>query len=405
MNQAKPAKEPGALPPRRWPLLPATVLALSATSFFTDVASEMVFPLLPLLTANWAGGMVWWGVVEGLADAVASVTKLYSGRWAEKSRSKKPWVLWGYGMAAVVKPLTALAFSSWHLLLIRVVDRLGKGIRSTPRDVLISNSVPSHLSGQAFGFHRGMDHLGAVVGPLLAALLLSCGVSLTGVLALTAIPGLLSVWSVLLLRESAPSRAGGAPAATPSRAESPARLTSFLRIIVLFALGNSSDAFLLLRAQSLGVSSAHLPLLWALFHVVKSVSAVVFGKQSDARSRVGLIGAGWLLYSTCYIGFALASQPWQLWTLFVAYGLYYGLTEPAEKALVKSLAAGTSQGTAFGWYNFAVGISAIPASLLTAFLWRNAGPSVALLVGAAVSALALLALIVWSQVGSKTTPP
>ncbi len=393
-------------PPRRlWPLFPATVLTLSATSFFTDVASEMVFPLLPLLMANWANGLVWWGVVEGIADAVASVTKLYSGRWAERSHSKKPWVLWGYGVAAVVKPLTALAFSSWHVLFIRVVDRLGKGIRSTPRDVLISNSVPSHLSGQAFGFHRGMDHLGAVVGPLLAAVLLSAGVSLTGVLALTAVPGLISVLCVLSLRETTPAPSTAEPHKAKPGSSPPARLTSFLKILVLFALGNSSDAFLLLRAQSLGVSAAHLPLLWALFHVVKSASAVVLGKQSDTRSKPILIGTGWLLYSVCYLGFAFAFEAWQLWALFVTYGLYYGLTEPAEKALVKSLAAGTSQGAAFGWYNFAVGISAIPASLLTAWLWRNAGPSVALLVGAAVSAVAALSLAVWSKVGPATVYP
>ncbi len=382
--------------------LPSAVIALGLTSFFTDVGSEMIFPLLPVFITSLGASPAFLGLVEGLADATSSLLKLASGYVADHTRHRKPLVLFGYGIAAVVRPLVALATAPWHVLAVRVTDRVGKGIRSAPRDVIIAGSVGKDESGRAFGFHRAMDHAGAVVGPLVATALLGIGLSLRNVFWIAVVPGALSVLTVLTVREPRTESPVGQPGpAAPGSRRLPGALRSYLAILLLFSLGNSSDAFLLLRAKELGVGITSLPVLWTVFHISKMLSSYLGGDWSDRIARPRLIVSGWVVYAATYLAFGLATQSWQVWALFLVYGAYYGLTEPAEKALVKDLSPESLRGRAYGFYNFIIGISAIPAGLLTGWLWLRWSPLVALATGAAIAGASSLALIVWSSGGSR----
>lgn len=384
-----------AEPQSRSRRLPSAVIALGVTSFFADVGSEMIFPLLPVFVASLGASTTFLGLVEGLADATSSLLKLASGYVADHTRRRKPLVLFGYGVAALVRPLVALATAPWHVLAVRVTDRVGKGVRSAPRDVLIANSVSKEETGRAFGFHRAMDHAGAVVGPLVATALLGLGWSLRSVFWVALIPGVLSVIAVATVREPRVKVPDEKPSALPGRL--PGSLRSYFAILLLFSLGNSSDAFLLLRAKDLGVPVVSLPLLWAVFHVAKLVSSYLGGGWSDRIARPKLIVSGWIVYAATYLAFGGATRPWHAWALFVVYGIYYGLTEPAEKALVKDLAPTDLRGRAYGFYNFIIGVSAVPAGVLSGWLWQTWSPFVALAAGAGIAAASSVALIVWGQ--------
>lgn len=378
--------------------LPRTVVALGFTSFLTDIGSEMIFPLLPVFLASIGGAPTFIGLVEGVADATSSVLKLYSGILADRFGRKKPLVLLGYGIASAARPLMGLALAPWHVLCIRTVDRIGKGVRTSPRDVLISSSVDAKEAGRAFGFQRAMDHAGAVLGPLVASLLLARDWSLRQVFLAAALPGLLAVLCVLVVREPAeaadmtPRERRAQPGVNLS-----ARLRLYLGILAVFALGNASDAFLLLRARDLGVSVAALPMLWTCFHVVKVGTAYFFGGLSDRVPRVRLLMAGWLVYAVAYLLFARANLAWHAWALFGLYGTYYGLTEPVERALIKELAPAGLQGRAYGYFNLVTGLCAIPAGLLTGYLWQRFSPAWALQIGAGFAGVSLVMLITWSR--------
>jgi MFS family permease len=290
---------------------------------------------------------------------------------------------------------------------VRVTDRVGKGVRSTPRDVLIANAVAAEDTGRAFGFHSAMDHTGAVLGPLVATLLLGLGWPMRQVFLAALVPGVVSVLAVLVVREPATDDAKPAAdsgsTATGAAGKLPPRLRGYLGILTLFALGNSSDAFLLLRASAVGVSVAALPALWSLFHVAKVLSSYLGGGLSDRVSRPKLILLGWVVYALSYLGFGLAQHAWQCWALFVVYGTYYGLTEPVEKALVRDLAPRELRGRAYGYYNFTVGFSAIPAGLLTGYVWQTWSPLAAMCTGATLAGTAAIALWWWS--GNETLQP
>lgn len=377
--------------------LPAAVIALGVTSFFADVGSEMIFPLLPVFVASLGASTTFLGLVEGLADATSSLLKLASGYVADHTRRKKPLVLFGYGVAALVRPLVALATAPWHVLAVRLTDRVGKGVRSAPRDVLIAGSVSEAETGRAFGFHRAMDHAGAVVGPLVATALLGLGWPLRSVFWVALVPGVLSVIAVATVRELRVADPAHHEEASAVPGRLPGSLRSYFAILLLFSLGNSSDAFLLLRAKDLGVPIASLPSLWAFFHVAKLVSSYLGGGWSDRIARSKLIVSGWIVYAATYLAFGVATRPWHAWALFIVYGIYYGLTEPAEKALVKNLAPTDVRGRAYGFYNFIIGVSAIPAGVLTGWLWQTWSPFVALAAGAGIAAASSVALIVWAQ--------
>lgn len=371
------------------------VLILGLVSFFTDVSSEMIYPLLPLfLTGVLGAGPAFLGTIEGVAESTSALLKLLSGIVSDRVRRRKRLVLSGYALSSFMRPLIGSAGSAFTVLLIRTGDRVGKGIRTSPRDALIADSVDPSLRGKAYGFHRSMDHAGALVGPLVATLLLSYFVTdLRVVFWLAAIPGLLAVllivWKVRETERIPLAKERLQLALIPA-----GPLRRYLLILFLFTLGNSSDAFLLLKAGTLGVPPHRIPLLWAFFHLVKMISSMPFGALSDRVGRKSVICAGWCVYSLAYIGFGLATNEMQVWLLFAFYGLFFGLTEGAEKAYLVDMSHPTLRGAAFGWYNFAIGAGALPASLLFGLIWQHAGPVAPFIFGAALSALAVLLLLV-----------
>ena len=383
--------------------LPPTVVLLGFTSLFTDVGTEMIFPLLPVfLTETLKAGPAYLGLVEGAADTVASLLKLASGVMADVIPRRKPLVVLGYVLAGGVRPFVALATRPWHVLAVRLTDRVGKGIRSSPRDALIADAAGAR-AGRAFGFHQAMDNVGAVFGPLLATWLLSDHVPLRSVFWVAVIPGVIAVALVAFVPEG--------PRAKPSAARSPvggssrrlpfdnSGLLSYLGILAIFSLGNSSDAFLLLRAHSLGLSTAQIPILWAALNLSKVVWAYLGGDLADRVSRAHLIASGWLVFALVYAGLGAATASWQVWVLFAVYGIFYGLTEPVEKALVRDLVREEQRGRAYGVYNFVVGASALPAGLLAGALWRAFGPTVALGSGAALATVASALMFAWQAWG------
>jgi MFS family permease len=353
----------------------------------------MIYPLLPRYLSSLGAGAATLGGIEGAAESVAALLKLASGWWSDKVRRRKPIVVAGYALAALARPLVAVSRTAGHVLAIRLTDRIGKGLRTAPRDALIADSVDASRRGRAFGFHRAADHAGAVVGPLLAFALLSfLGASPTTVFWLAAVPGMLSVVTLLALVREVPRPAESRPRAT-LRAPLPSGFRRFLMVIFVFTLGNSSDAFLVLRATELGVPLEALPLMWALLHVVKAASSTPSGALSDRVGRKPLLLGGWLWYAAIYVGLAAATQTWHAWALIGAYGLFFGMTEGVEKALVADLVPADRRGTAFGWFNLAIGIGALPASLLFGLVWERWDSSVAYAAGATLAVLAAAGLL------------
>lgn len=411
--------------------LPRTVVALSLVSLFTDISSEMIYPLIPTFLATVLGASAFSvGAIEGTAETVAAVLKYYSGAWSDRLRRRKPLVVAGYLIASVLRPLTGVAQGAAQVFAIRVGDRIGKGIRSAPRDAMLADSVAPEQRGRAYGFHRSADHLGAVVGPLLAfALLQWGGASLRTVFLLAAIPAALAMLVLVFGvreegeakeagevqregtegkgmvgakgRERATLNAGGAPAPLG------ARFYAYLAVLLLFTLGNSTDAFLLLRARDLGVTAAMIPVLWAALHVVKSAASTPAGALSDRVGRRALIVAGWVTYAAVYLGFANASGHWAAWGLFLAYGVFYALTEGVEKALVADLVPARARGRAFGWYNLALALGALPASLLFGAVWDAWGAPAAFTMGAALAGVsaALILLVVPRHIAPRHGTP
>jgi len=384
------------------PRLGRNVIALGAVSFLTDVSSEMIYPLLPVfLTAVLGADAAFVGAIEGAAETTAALLKLASGWWSDRVRRRKPLVVIGYGIASIARPLVAIAQSATQVLAIRVSDRVGKGIRNAPRDALIAESVDPSIRGRAFGFHRAMDNAGGILGPLIAFTVLTWHVAeLRTVFWLAGIPAVLSVMVLLLFVRDVPRAESAAAAGTGLDLTRPmgARFWQVMGVIFLFTLGNSTDAFLLLRANQLGVPVALAPILWAALHVVKTASNVPGGVLSDRIGRRPTLIAGWLLYAAVYFGFARATSAWQAWALFAVYGLFFGLTEGSERALVADMVSLERRGTAFGWYNLAIGLGALPASLLFGFVWDRAGAPTAFVMGAS---LALVAAIGMTLVGRK----
>jgi MFS family permease len=375
------------------------VLILGFVSFLTDVSSEMIYPLLPVfLTTVLGAGPAFLGIIEGVAESTASLLKLFSGIWSDRVKDRQKLVLFGYTVSACARPLIALAATPAAVLCFRFFDRVGKGVRTSPRDALIADSTDSSIRGKAFGFHRSMDHAGAIVGPLIATFLLAFFVKdIRTVFWLAAIPGFLALALILLRVRDVPRKRG--ENGSFMRMVPRGTLRNYLLVLFFFTLGNSSDIFLLLKAGQLGVSPFRIPLLWTFFHVVKMFSAMPFGALSDRIGRRGVIIGGWGVYALAYAGFAFATTELHVWLLFAFYGLFYGLTEGVEKALLVDIAAPAERGGAFGWYNFTIGAGALPASLIFGYIWQKAGSQAAFVFGASLAVLAaiLLALLINPQ--------
>jgi len=377
--------------------LSKNVRTLGWVSLFNDIASEMIYPLLPLFLNTVLGaGVVFIGLIEGIAESASSFLKLFSGWVSDRFQKRKGLILFGYFLASITRPFIGLATSAYHVLFLRFFDRIGKGVRSSPRDALLSQSCREEERGKAFGFQRAMDHAGAMTGPLIASLLMAVFTKDLRIIFLLAfVPSLFCLWILWRgVRDVHPVR-NSSEAINP--APSPPKLNwkgwdrkfkYFLLIITLFTLGNSSDAFLLLRAQDLGLNIVTIPILWFLFHLSKTVFSVPGGAFSDRIGRRKVMILAWTVYGLVYLGFAFASKPYHIWLLFIVYGLFYGLSEGTEKAWVADLVEESKRGTAYGAYHFCIGIAALPASLLMGLIWKAIGVQWAFSFGAVMALIA-----------------
>jgi MFS family permease len=380
-----------------WFSLPSGVWILGGVSLLNDTATESVYPLLPFfLTSVLGAGAVSLGLIEGAAEAVASVLKIASGTLSDRWSRRKPIVVAGYGLSAFARPFIGMARSWTTVFALRFIDRVGKGIRGAPRDAMLAELAEETNRGRVYGFHQAMDHVGAVLGPLLATLFLVAHPGRYRLLfALTAVPGALTV--VLLKWAHEPKRTVTVKdpgLATRNAERLPAPLIRYLIVLSVFTLGNSSDAFLLLRLTDAARGPEFIPLMWAMLHVVKTVSSVVGGSASDRLGRRRLIAGGWLVYALVYGGFALSTSLGALVTWFMVYGIYYGCVEGTERALVADFALPSQKGTAFGVYSGVAGIGALVSSVMFGVLWKLFGAPLAFASGAALAALATVLLFV-----------
>ena len=374
------------------------MIALGVVSLLNDAASEMILPLLPaFLVSLPGGGVAILGVMEGFAESLSALLKLGSGWASDRTARRGPWLVVGYGIAVIARPLMGLATGAWQVVGLRLADRTGKGIRTAPRDAMLASAAGEESRGLAFGFHRAMDHAGAVIGPLLAMALMGwAGMQVRTVFLLAAIPGALVIVALLVALST---RSGRTTPPAPEQVQRPSLrglgrpMKVYLIALLLFTLGNSSDVFLLLRATDAGVSFEFLPALWILLHLGKISLSVVAGGLSDRIGRRSVILFGWLVYAVVYMLFGLASETWHVWVLFGVYGVHHGLTEGAERALVADLVPERLRGTAFGTYHFVVAIGALPASLAMGALYQWVGPLAAFATGAALALIASLVLI------------
>jgi MFS family permease len=380
--------------------IPRPVRLLGWASLFTDAATEMIYPLLPVYLSRVLGASATsLGIIEGVAEAVNSGLKIVSGWISDRQSRRRPIVIVGYALSSLARPLIALT-SSWpHVLAIRALDRTGKGIRGAPRDAMLAVHADASSRGRIFGFHRAMDHTGAVVGPVVATLFLALFPGQYRLLfALTAIPGALAV--ATLFRVPEPPLEPLEPSERSERSVRlvpsglPKELYALLSIIFLFSLGSSADAFLLLRLADAMGSATFLPLLWAAHHVVKASLSTWGGGLSDRLGRRYVIVIGWAIYSLVYLGFAVVSNAVAFVALFLIYGIHFALAEGAEKALIADLTPPHRQGTAFGLYYGVLGVGMLVASIAFGVVYDRVSPAAAFIMGAALSAVAAVLLLV-----------
>ncbi len=378
--------------------LTVNVLALGFVSLLTDISSEMVFCLLPFFMTSVLGiEMSLVGLIEGAAEATASVLKVFSGWFSDRLKERKPLAVLGYSLSTMLKPMFAFATSSLQVLFIRILERVGKGIRTSPRDALIADSIQAEVRGKAYGLHRSMDTLGAVIGPLIAFLLFPLFGYKT-IFLLSVIPAAVAVaLLVTLVKERAP--VGNASKTSPlwSEVRSLSReFKTFVIIATIFTLSRFSYAFFLLRATNLGLTAAHAPLLYVLFNVVYAAFAFPAGALADKIGKGKVISLGYVVFSATCVGLILASSPLHAVILFIGYGLSYAVTDAVQRAIVPDLVKPELRGTAFGVLHTSLGLAALPASVIAGALWQYFGPAIPFAFGATlslISATLFLALL------------
>ena len=378
-------------------LLPENVRALGWVSFANDLASELAYPVVPLfLTLTLGAPVAIVGLIEGIAEGVAIGLRGISGRLSDRAAHRRvPWIFSGYGVSALARPVLAAAPAWGWVLGARLVDRLGKAARTAPRDALIKDSTPPSVMGAAFGYHRALDTAGAVVGPVIAVVMLALGASLRSVLWVAVIPGFLTLVLLRRVRE-APAAAVAPQTATRSaraRTQMPASFWFVLAVWVVFSLGNSSDVFLLLRSKELGLSSTLVILAYAFYNVVYSSLSWPLGALSDRVSRPLVLAGGLVIFALVYLGFAAASVSWVVWPLFIVYGVYIAATEGVARAWIADHAPPGASGTAYGIFAAATGASLLVASVVAGLLWSHVSPSAPFVLGVVSAGLALLLLM------------
>jgi MFS family permease len=380
--------------------LPRPVRLLGWASLFTDAATEMIYPVLPVYLSRVLGaGAMSLGVIEGAAEGINSLLKVVSGHLSDRRRRRKPMVIAGYALSTLARPFIG-ATSAWtQVLAIRALDRTGKGLRGAPRDAMLAQFATPGTRGLVFGYHRAMDHTGAVIGPLVAAAFLFARPGEYRTLfALTIVPGALAVWMLFRVPEMGSGTISGSVRTAAANADGPPQRLPrtfwyLMTVLMIFSLGNSADAFLLLRLSSALGNDAWLPLLWAALHVVKASLSTWGGALSDRLGRRAVLIAGWGVYALVYLGFAAIESAGALVGCFLAYGVYFGLTEGTEKALVADLAPDARRGMAFGVYNAAEGAGTLLASVAFGVLYDRFGHPVAFTTGAALAAAAAVMIL------------
>ncbi len=403
-------------------LFKGNVFYLGLTSLFTDMSSEMVYPLLPLFIAGLVpagSAVIYIGLMEGIAESTASLLKLVSGYISDRLSRRKALTVIGYLISTVCRLFMAFSQTGLQVVFFRFLDRIGKGIRTSPRDALLSDSAPPEHRGIAFSFHRAMDHLGAVTGPLLAILILylllnekflpfmetaperSNLFSLRMLFVISVIPGFIAVLVLIfLLKEVSSSRKQfneDKAETTPPPRSFPKIFYLYLASVSIFALGNSSDLFLVFYgSEKFHYGPLGVILAWVLLHISKVLFSFPGGRLSDKLGRSSLILTGWGIYTFVYLGMSFIQTSLFFWILLGIYGAYYGFTEGVEKALVADLIPSELRGSAYGIYHALIGISALPASFIFGVFWGFLGPATAFIIGASLSTIAMLIFIIFS---------
>ncbi|MFC2032937.1 MFS transporter [Chloroflexota bacterium] len=392
---------------RIWGFVP-NVFFLGLVSLLTDVSSEMIFTLVPLFLCNVLGAAATVvGLVGGLSESVDAIFRIFSGRLSDKLKKRKSLAVIGYSLSTIVKPFMYLA-SNWGVVLaVRFGDRAGKGIRTSPRDALIAGSVSAGERGKSFGLHRTMDTSGAVIGLAVAALIIylvqkkSLELSLSTyqwLILVGVVPAILAIIVLVIFVKEKHEKAntvayGQSPAASDISAKLDTRFKIFLAIMAVFTLGNSSDFFVILRAQDLGSPVLYITLMLVLFNITYTVFSLPAGILSDRLGRKRVILLGWLVYALVYLGFAVATSTWQIWLLFACYGIYYGIVEGVVRAFVADMVPEEKRGTAYGLYYGVVGLTLLPASLIAGWLWDMVSPAAPFYLGAGLAFMAMLGLM------------
>ncbi|HEY8183503.1 MAG TPA: MFS transporter, partial [Thermoanaerobaculia bacterium] len=390
-----PSQHPNIQTSQRPNRLRPQVVLLGIISLLNDSASEMIYPLLPVfLTTTLGATPLIVGLIEGTADALSSILKLVAGSISDRLPRRKPFVVGGYALATLSRAWISVAGRWTSVLAARLLDRTGKGIRSAPRDALIADVTPVESRGRAFGFQRALDHTGAVVGPLLAILLLDVvHVPMRTVFMIAVIPGAIGVTLLILFLREEPRAPQPRDVATPEPRNLPRRFYYALGSIALFSLANSSDAYLLLQAHAAGVAVGMLPVLWSAHHVIKSLFSTYAGARSDVTDRRNLLIAGWTVYALIYFAFPFARSLTVFVVLFVAYAIPFTLTEGAERAWIGDLVPAESRGRSFGLYYLTTGLSVLAGTALFGGLYQAASPRIAFFVGGGIAVLAALSII------------